>query len=569
VIAGVCRPDTSSFSRIEVEQPIGNNTVLSSQTVCQGVFPQLLIGTLPSGGNGQYAFGWQSTGIPFNWVSIAGETDADFQPPFPVTASYYRRTVQSGFCPPNTSAAINLDYVPQIGDNLIFADQTICYAQQPGILTGSFPSGGSGSFGYEWQMSIDNINWATWGGGTQQNLNTGPMVFPFFFRRVVGSGSCNPNTSNVVYVHVFAPLGNNILGAAQTICSGGIPEPLTGTLPTGGTNSYTYQWQSSLNGLSGWVSIPGQTSATYSPGLMTQTTYFRRQIISGLCQGLGNGNMVRIVVLSVQSIGNNFITPAQSLCLNDVAVPLTGTIPTGGTGSYVYEWLSSNGLNLWQGNIASSRDYVPPIITASVYYRRVVRTGTCRPDTTATLPIIVYPRIDQNILNGNQTLCAGSVPALLTGNQPTGGTGSYGYRWEVSLDSISWQLASGGSNQNYQTGALLNLQYYRRIVFSGPCLDTSNALMLVPVPPIQNNTILSNQTLCNGLVPFLLTGATPSGGTSLYQFQWQSGVDGVTWFNLSGGTQNDCNPGVLFNNTYFRRIVISLPCTDTSQATWV
>jgi len=569
VIAGVCRPDTSSFSRIEVEQPIGNNTVLSSQTVCQGVFPQLLIGTLPSGGNGQYAFGWQSTGIPFNWVSIAGETDADFQPPFPVTASYYRRTVQSGFCPPNTSAAINLDYVPQIGDNLIFADQTICYAQQPGILTGSFPSGGSGSFGYEWQMSIDNINWATWGGGTQQNLNTGPMVFPFFFRRVVGSGSCNPNTSNVVYVHVFAPLGNNILGAAQTICSGGIPEPLTGTLPTGGTNSYTYQWQSSLNGLSGWVSIPGQTSATYSPGLMTQTTYFRRQIISGLCQGLGNGNMVRIVVLSVQSIGNNFITPAQSLCLNDVAVPLTGTIPTGGTGSYVYEWLSSNGLNLWQGDIASSRDYVPPIITASVYYRRVVRTGTCRPDTTATLPIIVYPRIDQNILNGNQTLCAGSVPALLTGNQPTGGTGSYGYRWEVSLDSISWQLASGGSNQNYQTGALLNLQYYRRIVFSGPCLDTSNALMLVPVPPIQNNTILSNQTLCNGLVPFLLTGATPSGGTSLYQFQWQSGVDGVTWFNLSGGTQNDCNPGVLFNNTYFRRIVISLPCTDTSQATWV
>jgi hypothetical protein len=43
------------------------------------------------------------------------------------------------------------------------------------------------------------------------------------------------------------------------------------------------------------------------------------------------------IVIKVQSIGNNFITPAQSLCLNDVAVPLTGTIPTGGTGSYVYE----------------------------------------------------------------------------------------------------------------------------------------------------------------------------------------------------------------------------------------
>lgn len=569
VQAGVCRPDTSTFSRIEVEQPIGNNIVLASQTVCQGVFPQLLSGTMPSGGNGQYTYAWQSTGIPFNWVSIAGETDTDYQPPFPVTASYYRRIVQSGFCPPETSVPVDLDFIPEIGNNLIFADQTICYAQQPGLLTGSFPSGGSGLFGYEWQMSIDNLNWATWGGGTQQNLNTGPMVFPLFFRRIAGSGSCIPSTSNTVYVHVFGPLGNNIIGPAQTLCSGGIPDPLTGTLPTGGTNSYTYQWQSSSNGISGWVSIPGQTLSTYISGVMTQTAYFRRQIISGLCQGLGNGNAVRIVVLSVQSIGNNFITPAQSLCLNDVAVPLSGTIPTGGTGIYDYEWISSNDLNLWQGNIAASRDFVPPIITASVYYRRVVRTGTCRPDTTTTLPIIVYPRIAQNNLNGNQTLCAGSVPALLTGNQPSGGTGSYGYMWEVSLDSIVWQPANGGSNQNYQTGVLLNVQYYRRIVWSGPCLDTSNALTLVPVPPIQNNTILPNQTLCNGLVPFLLTGATPSGGNGLYQYQWQSGADGMTWFDLSGGTQNDCNPGVLFANTYFRRIVISLPCSDTSQATWV
>jgi gliding motility-associated-like protein len=569
VQAGVCRPDTSAFSRIEVEQPIGNNTVLSSQTVCQGVFPQLLSGTLPSGGNGQYSYGWQSSAIPFNWVPIAGETDADFQPPFPVTASYYRRIVQAGFCPPNTSSAINLDYVPQIGDNIIFADQTICYAQQPGLLTGSFPSGGSGFFGYEWQMSIDNINWAAWGGGTQQNLNTGPMVFPLFFRRVVGSGSCNPNTSNVVYVHVFAPLGNNVLGGAQTICSGGIPDPLTGTLPTGGTGSYTYQWQSSSNGISGWVSIPGQTSSTYVSGVMTQSAYFRRQIISGLCQGLGNGNTIRIFVLPVQSIGNNFITPAQSLCLNDVAVPLTGTIPTGGTGAYVYEWLSSNDLNLWQSNIASSRDYVPPALTASIYYRRIVRTGTCRPDTTSVLPILVFPRIGLNQISGNQTLCRGSIPALLSGTQPSGGTGLYIYRWEVSSDSLLWQAVSGGTQFNYQSGALMQVQYYRRIVFSSPCTDTSNTLTLFPVPTILNNTIVPNQTLCNGLVPFLLTGATPGGGTGLYQFQWQSGSDGITWFNMSGGTQNDCNPGVLFANTYFRRIVISLPCTDTSQVTWV
>lgn len=569
VTAGVCPGDTASAIRVEVEQPIGNNTVLSSQTVCQGVFPNQLSGTLPSGGSGVYTYAWESSGFPFNWVSISGETSGDYQPPFPVAVSYYRRVVQGGFCSPNTSVAVNLDFVPQIGDNIIFADQTICYAQQPGLLTGSFPSGGSGQFGFEWQMSIDNLNWATWGGGTQQNLNTGPMVFPLFFRRVVGSGSCIPSTSNFVYVHVFAPLGNNLIGPAQTLCSGGVPNVLTGTLPTGGTNSYTYQWQSSLNGLSAWTSIPGATGIFLSPGPLTQTTYYRRQIISGQCTGLGNGNSIRVVVLSVQSIGNNLITPAQSLCLNDLPLPLTGSVPTGGTGSYLYEWISSPDLITWQGNLQSSRDFNPPSLTASAYYRRVVSTGTCRPDTSVILPIIVYPRIGNNQLTGNQTLCAGSVPALLTGTIPTGGNGAYQFQWLVSTDSIQWLPAPGGTGQQYQTGALLSIQYFRRVVNSFPCMDTSNSLTLVPVPPIQNNTILASQTLCNGLIPFLLTGTAPSGGSGLYYYQWQSGPDSISWLDISGGTQSDCNPGVLYASTYFRRVVVSGPCADTSQVSLV
>lgn len=69
------------------------------------------------------------------------------------------------------------------------------------------------------------------------------------------------------------------IASDQTICAGLTPSGLTSTsaasAPTGGT--LVYQWQQSTTGSSeGFSNIDGATDATYNPGTLIQTTWFRR-----------------------------------------------------------------------------------------------------------------------------------------------------------------------------------------------------------------------------------------------------------------------------------------------------
>jgi len=560
VHAGVCPADTSAIILIRVDDPIGNNMIASDQTICQGLLPLPLSGTFPSGGNSIYHYQWySSTGLP-TWTFIPGATDQQEQPGILPAQSWFMRVVYAGVCPPDTSVSVELSFIPQIGDNTIFADQTICYAQQPALLTGSMPSGGNGNFGYEWQMSIDNLNWAQWGGGIFQHLNTGPMVFPLFFRRIVGSGTCIPITSNVVYVHVFPPLGNNIITGSETICSNGIPLLITGTQPTGGVGSYVYDWQSSPNGLNTWVSISGASQSSYQSGPLTTTAYFRRMLVSGNCSGSGFGNTVQITVLSVQSLGNNWVTSDQTLCMGDSPAALSGTIPTGGTGFYQYEWLSGANQNLWFTTGDTTLHYSPDIPYANTYYRRVVRSGTCREDSSSDLSIRILPLIGNNQIAGESTICSGIVPFVLSGTMPSGGNGTYQYVWLFSSDGNNWLNVQGGTGLDYQAPALTSTTYYRRMIISGPCRDSGNFVMVYVLPPLGNNIISPNQTICTGLAPFVITGIIPSGGMGQYFFYWESSMDGYNWASLPGSTYEHYNAGILNSTAYFRRHVSSGPC---------
>ena len=49
-----------------------------------------------------------------------------------------------------------------------------------------------------------------------------------------------------VTLTIVPVIANNSVAAAQTICYNTTPANLTGTLPTGGDNTYTYLWESSI-----------------------------------------------------------------------------------------------------------------------------------------------------------------------------------------------------------------------------------------------------------------------------------------------------------------------------------
>ncbi|HAR19860.1 MAG TPA: hypothetical protein DCR46_04315, partial [Cytophagales bacterium] len=105
------------------------------------------------------------------------------------------------------------------------------------------------------------------------------------------------------------------IGSAQLISSNTAPSPLTSISAASGGNgsSYAYQWQSSTNN-STWTDISGANSSTYTPGVLSTRTYFRRKATSGACgEGVTSAVLVRIIGDCVGDNDNDGVCDADDL----------------------------------------------------------------------------------------------------------------------------------------------------------------------------------------------------------------------------------------------------------------
>ncbi|MDR0790286.1 MAG: M6 family metalloprotease domain-containing protein [Bacteroidales bacterium] len=111
------------------------------------------------------------------------------------------------------------------------------------------------------------------------------------------------------------------------------------------------------------------------------------------------------------------------------------------------------------------------------------------------------------------------------------------------------------------TGLQEGVRYYYR-AFVTSALGTGYGSKLnfrTTYPPVYNNTISDNQTLCSESVPTLVTGTMPTGGLDNFTYLWQQkGRTGSNWITADGinNTQN-YQPPALMDSTFYRRIVIS------------
>ena len=135
---------------------------------------------------------------------------------------------------------------------------SISSGQTQNITTGGIPatincnaaSGGTctATYSYQWQQSPNNVTYTDITGATGQNLSfsTGISATTYYRRMVTVSG--NTGYSNVATITVYPVLvPGSVTPTNQTINYGTNASVLTLSGVSGGTNSYTYQWQSSIN----------------------------------------------------------------------------------------------------------------------------------------------------------------------------------------------------------------------------------------------------------------------------------------------------------------------------------
>lgn len=468
---------------------IGND-----QAICAGSTPDPLVSTAAAGaGTGQYTYQWQRSpdNSPGSWQNIDGATAPDYAPTASdVTATtYFRRLVTSGFCAPNTpTASVVITVTPALTAGSIADNQTVCAggATQPFTSTAA-PTGGTGSYAYQWYSSTDGITWTILPTATEAIFVPGPPSVTTYYQRRVKSGPCEA-VSNTVVLTVAPDLLAGTIGTSQAICAGTPVPTLTSDTPASGSiGPITYQWQRLENGT--WNNLPGATAPTYAPGQVDATTSYRRQASAGSC-GPVVSNVVTITVAPALAAGT--IGPVQTLCAGATPAQLISTAgASGGTGSYTYQWQFLNASSVWQdipGEMSES--FTPTGLLVTTSYRRLVISGACGPAESNVVTITVLPPLTAGTIGDDQTICAGSAPAPLRSTAaPTGGTGSYAYQWQFLNASSVWESIPGATGETFAPGPLAATASYRRQVVSGSCAAAISNVVAVQVTPVVTPTV--------------------------------------------------------------------------------
>lgn len=446
----------------------------------------------------------------------------------------------------------------------IAGPQTLCAGTAPALLTSTADASGDAGLPlvYQWESSSDNVTFKPVAGTTSSYLPTNlPTGITYFRRRAQlllpnrAGPYCESKFTTAVAITVLPILTAGSIAADQTVCAGAAAVPLTSTAPaTGGTGTPAYQWQSSSDN-SIWVPASGiNTDATYTPGALTATTYFRRRATSGPCAAISNTLVITILpALAAGSIAAN-----QAICAGAAPAPLTSETPATGSGTIAYQWEFSPDNATWNPiNGAVGPAYAPGQLGSTAYFRRRASSAsTCAPVVSNVVAITVAPALAAGTIGASQALCPGATPAPLTSTAgASGGTGTFAYQWESSADNSNWTPITNATGAGYAPGPLTATTYFRRRVASGACgLEYSSSVALTLLPPLNAGSISANQTICTGATPSSLSSTTEAGGgTGTFTYQWEFSTDNVYWNLVTGATNLIYAPGPLTATTYFRR----------------
>ena len=572
VQSGSCAEVVSNTITIVVNPSISGNTLAAQSPVCRGSMVMLSPMQNLNGGDGtNYRYQWQQSLDGTSFTDIDGAVAPTHSQVISQPTSF-RRIVTSGTCT-STSPAIAVQVQDPI-ENTISADQTLCVGTPVAKLTGTTLAGGSGNYTFEWQVSTSGIEstfTAAPGVNTQADYQPTNVTQPTWFRRKVTGGACGEVYSNAVQIRYEQPIVNQITGT-QTICLSSTAAPLNNALPvSGGNGALTYQWQSSADG-STFQDIIWQTGAVYEPNNLQETTWFRRIIRSASCESVSNKVQVTVQPrLAANDITN---TGSSTVCYNAIPAQLTGSEPSGGAGSgtytYLWQWAKASDPNNFSDAPGTNnrQDYLPTQkITEAVYFRRIVLSGECAQLISNTLLIEIFEPVVNEISTPVTTLCANSTPeAFSSSKKVSGGNGDYAYRWERSHNGGSFTVVATTENYEPTDALAAGTWRYRRIVKAGDCAETtSNTITITVNPAISGNVLAAPAPVCTGTTVELRGSSALSGGDNVFdQFQWQQSVDGVTFNTIAGATQATYRTTVT-ENTWFRRIVSSGTCTNTSE----
>ena len=400
-------------------------------TICSGV--PFTLGATPVAGN---TYSWISGGLVVATTANPTFTISNTSG-VPIIQTYTLTETNAANCKATNTVTVTVNPAPVVtpGANLMFCSGN----------TGQLGAPAVAGITYSWSPAT-GLSSTTVANPTVTLTNTtGAPISQTYTLTVVSATLPCPNMGTVT-VTVNSVLLPGSIGADQTVCPVLPAAPLTQlTAASGGTGTYTYQWEASPDNLT-WTAIAGATGATYAPGVVSAATYYRRRVQSADCAAAVS-NVVQFTLLPVLTSGVQLpAVPAQC-----AGTPMTFTaLPTNAGPAPTYRWFVN-------GTLAATTTV--PTFTSStladgdqVSVEQTVTAGFCAtgPATDATIAHLIPVPPPGVTMSGKTPMpvCEGT-PLTFSLDQATNPSATPKYQWLVD-----GQPVAGATNTTFVTTTL-------------------------------------------------------------------------------------------------------------------
>ncbi|MCO6148376.1 hypothetical protein [Flavobacterium sp. NRK1] len=183
-----------------------------------------------------------------------------------------------------------------------------------------------------------------------------------------------------------------------------------------------------------------------------------------------------------KTLAKPVITQNNPVCSGSSA-SLIATTPIVGA---QLKWYDSAAATNLLATTNSGETFTPPAITANTTYYVLQTLGGCS-GFIQSVPVTVVSKPSAGVIEGVQTVCYNKTPSLLTSVSADNGVG-ISYRWESSLDEVTWSPIASSNAVTYQPSGLTKSTFFRRIT-----INTANGIDCESIP---TNTIKVSAKNC-------------------------------------------------------------------------
>lgn len=348
----------------------------------------------------------------------------------------------------------------------------------PGIYSGSVRN--FNSAGAYLRLGVQDINvnssneiFATGGFQSTVNFNgTGCGVNSLTAKNTDDPSSGSTDMFIVRYTPTIEiPVTNNTVTVpvVTDICPDVDPGLMTGSIPVG--DHYTYQWQQSLDNIT-FTDITGSVSKDFDPPVLYATIHYRRRLVTSECAAPNISNVVTLTLLKSATL--NTITAPLVLGFCNAGDPdlISGSVPQG-VGNVNYQWQqSTDGISFTNISSATTKEYDPPSLSVTTYYRRLIINIPCNTVLPSNTVAITINPVPVPTVSAEQTVCIGDGVTLVA-------TGGIRYSWSPAVGLSATNVESPTAKPTITTN-------YTVTVFNNYCINVLHVKVIVVDRPTVN-----------------------------------------------------------------------------------